>query len=165
MRARQFIMSAGTVAACFLLLSCSSAPKSAQPAVLSGISSTAGGVLITDEMIGRRRGEMKLSQASTDPSYAFSEQAPVLIGGGFGSGSDRTYKYLNSLRGPNGGPIKYDRIGTCCPFKSANSPFGGEALLDVYQLSIPGVGAPKRIYFNWYETGNVLIPVGLSATP
>lgn len=107
---------------------------------------------------------MKLAQASTDPSYAFSEHAPVLIGGGFGTGSDRTYKYLNTLRGPNGAPVKYDRVGTCCPFKSDNSPFGDEALLEVYQLSIPGVGTPKRIYFNWYETGDVLIPVGLSAT-
>jgi hypothetical protein len=113
-------------------------------------------------MIGRRRGEMKLSQASADPGYAFSEHAPVLVGGGFDSGSDRTYKYLNSLRAPNGEPIKYDRVGTCCPFKSANSPFGDEALLEVYQLSIPGVG-PKRIYFNWYETGDVLIPIGLAA--
>jgi hypothetical protein len=107
---------------------------------------------------------MKLSQASTDPVYAFSEHAPVLIGGGFASGSDRTYKYLNSLRAPNGEPVKYDRVGTCCPFKSANSPFGGEALLEVYQLSIPGAGAPKRVYFNWYETGDVLIPVGLATT-
>ncbi|HSY48806.1 MAG TPA: 2-dehydro-3-deoxyphosphooctonate aldolase [Thermoanaerobaculia bacterium] len=106
---------------------------------------------------------MKLSQASTDPSYAFSEHAPVLVGGGFGAGSDRTYQYLNSLRGPGGELVKYDRVGTCCSFKSANSPFGGEALLEVYQLSIPGVGT-KRIYFNWYETADVLIPVGLSAT-
>jgi hypothetical protein len=107
---------------------------------------------------------MKLSHASTNPNYAFSEHTPVLIGGGFESGADRTYKYLNSLRGPNGQTIHYARVGTCCPFKSANSPFGGEALLEVYQLSIPGVGAPKRLYFNWYETGDVLVPVGLSTT-
>src|SRR5438874_2521209 len=126
---RQFIGSAGTVAASFLLLSCSSTAKNAEPPVLSSTSSTAGGIVITDEMIGRRRGEMKLSQASTDPSYAFSEHVPVLVGGGFESGSDRIYKYLNALRAPHGEPIKYDRVGTCCPFKSANSPFGGEALL------------------------------------
>jgi hypothetical protein len=107
---------------------------------------------------------MKLSRASTDPGYAFSEHTPVFIGGGFESGSDRTYKYLNSLRGPHGETIRYDRVGTCCPFKSANSPFGGEALLEVYQLDIPGAGAPKQIYFNWYDTGDVLVPVGLSAS-
>jgi hypothetical protein len=164
MRNGHLIKFSGAVATYVLLASCSSTTKNAQPAVLSSTSSSAGGAVITDEMIGRRRGEMKLSQSSTDPLYAFSERAPVLIGGGFASGSDRTYKYLNSLRSSNGELVKYDRIGTCCPFKSPNSPFGGEALLEVYQLSIPGVGAPKRLYFNWYETGDVLIPVGLSAT-
>ncbi|HEV7486641.1 MAG TPA: hypothetical protein VGQ65_13265 [Thermoanaerobaculia bacterium] len=163
MRNRQFIMVAGTIGLCVLLVSCSEVPKSTPPAVLASSSSNAGGVVITDEMIGRQRGEMKLSRASTDPGYAFSERLPVLIGGGFGSGSDRTYKYLNSLRGPNGEAIKYDRVGTCCPFKSAKSPFGGEALLEVYQLTIPAVAAPKRIYFNWYDTADVFIPVGLSA--
>jgi hypothetical protein len=162
MRGRHFIRSAAAAGTYFLFLSCSSPPKNVQPTVLSSSSSTAGGVVITDEMIGRRLGEMLLSQASIDPSYAFSEHAPVLIGGGFGSGSDRTYRYLNSLRSPNGEPFKYDRIGTCCPFKSANSPFGDEALLEVYQLTIPGVGK-KRIYFNWYETADVLIPIGLAA--
>lgn len=162
MRARDFIRSAAAAGTYFLFLSCASAPKNVQPTVLSRSSSTAGGVAITDEMIGRRRGEMQLSQASIDPSYAFSEHAPVLIGGGFDSGSDRTYKYLNALRSPNGEPIKYDRVGTCCPFKSANSPFGDEALLEVYQLTIPGIGK-KRIYFNWYENGDPLIPIGLAA--
>jgi hypothetical protein len=164
MRNRHLIKFLGTVATYVLLASCSSTPKNAQPTVLSSTSSTAGGAVITDEMIGRGRGVMKLSETSTDPLYAFSERAPVLIGGGFGSGSDRTYKYLNSLRGPNGQPVKYDRVGTCCPFKSPNSPFGGAGLLEVYQLSIPGVAAPKRLYFNWYETAEVLIPVGLSTT-
>ena len=163
MENRRIILSAVTAAAFLLPLSCSSAPKKVEPTVLSNSSATAGGIVITDEMIGRRRGEMKLSRASTDPGYAFTEHAPVLIGGGFESGSDRTYKYLNALRGPKGETIKYDRVGTCCPFKSSNSPFGGEALLEVYQVSIPGVGSPKRLYFNWYETAAVFVPVGLSA--
>jgi hypothetical protein len=163
MRIGHFITSFGIGAAYLLLSSCSTAPKSIEPTVLSSSSSTAGGVVVTDEMIGRQRGEMKLSQPSTDPAYAFSDRAPVLIGGGFGSGSDRTYKYLNSLRAANGQPITYARVGTCCPFKSVNSPFGGEALLEVYQLTVPGIDAPKRLYFNWYDSGDLLIPVGLSA--
>jgi hypothetical protein len=59
--------------------------------------------------------------------------------------------------------IKYQRVGTCCPFKSPNSPFDGEALLEVYEITVPGGGQPKRLYFNWYDEGEVLIPVGLSA--
>lgn len=150
-------------AAFFLVLSCSSAPKTSEPAVTSSTSAKAGGLVITDEMIGRRRGEMKLSQTASDPNYGFSEQSPVKVGGGFGSGSDLTYKYLNALRGPAGETIRYDRVGTCCPFKSPNSPFGGEALLEVYQVTVPGLGSPRRLYFNWYDSGDVLIPAGLSA--
>lgn len=108
---------------------------------------------------------MKLAQSATDPQYAYSEHSPVMVGGGVGSGSDRTYKYLNALRGPNGEAMKYDRVGTCCPFKTPNSPFEGEGLLEVYVVAIPGVESPKRLYFNWYDTGAVLIPVGLSSAP
>ena len=161
MRNQPLILLVAASSSCVLLLSCSSVPKNTEPPVISSTSSTVGGAVITDEMVGRRRGEMKLSESSTDPNYAFSEKSPVGIGGGFESGSDRTYKYLNSLRAPNGQPITYSRVGTCCPFKSANSPFDGEALLEVYELSIPGVAAGKRIYFNWYDTGAVLIPAGL----
>jgi len=149
--------------ATLLLLCCSSAPKPAQPAVLSNSSGTAGGVAITDEMIGRSRGAMKLSTAASDPQYGYSERLPVMIGGGFGEGSDRTYKYLNALRGPNGEAVAYDRVGTCCPFKSPHSPFGGEALLEVYEITIRGSEGSKRLYFNWYDDGPVLVPVGLSA--
>ena len=71
---------------------------------------------------------------------------------------------MNALRGPAGESIKYDRIGTCCPFKSPISPFDGEALLEVYEVSISG-GPPKRLYFNWYDSGELFVPVGFSAAP
>lgn len=148
-----------------LFSACSTAPRQKSPDVLSTTTSTtAGGVVITDEMIGRSKGAMKLSRPATDPEYGYSEQSPVKVGGGFGSGSERTYQYLNALRGPAGESIKYNRIGTCCPFKSPNSPFDGEALLEVYDVSISG-GAPKRIFFNWYDGGELFVPVGFSAAP
>jgi hypothetical protein len=168
MRSHQFVAWAYVAITSLLFLSCSSAPKTAasknpEPAVLSNTSMSAGGFVITDEMIGRRRGTMHLSRTATDPAYAYSERLPVMVGGGFGEGSDRTYKYLNSLLGPKGEAIKYSRVGTCCPFKSPNSHFeGGGALLEVYEVSIPGA-APMRLYFNWYDEGEVLVPVGLSA--
>jgi hypothetical protein len=115
-------------------------------------------------MIGRGRGAMKLGRSATDAEYGYSERLPIKVGGGFGSGSERTYQYLNALRGPAGEAVRYDRIGTCCPFKSPSSPFDGEALLEVYAVAIAG-GAPKRLYFNWYDEGEVLVPVGFSAAP
>jgi hypothetical protein len=106
-------------------------------------------MVITEEMIGRSRGAMQLSRAATDPQYGYSERSPVKVGGGFGTGSDRTYQFLNALRGPNGEAVTYDRIGTCCAFKTANSPFDGTGLLEVYEIAGPGVAPPRRLYFNW----------------
>lgn len=163
MRNHQVAALVQALLASLILLSCSSTPKRAQPEVLSSTSTTAGGVAITDEMIGRSRGAMHLSQTATDPQYGYSERLPVMVGGGLDKGSDRTYKYLNALRGPKGEAIKYNRVGTCCPFKSPNSPFDGEALLEVYEVSALGAGLPRRLYFNWYDEGDVVVPVGLSA--
>lgn len=146
-----------------ILVGCAS-PNTPQPAITSSTHATnESGTTITAEMIGRGRGEMVLTSAASDPAYGFSEKSPVLIGGGFGEGSARTYQYLNALRGSGGEKISYDRVGTCCPFKSPNALFGGQALLEVFEIVIPGSAAPKRIYFNWYDAGETLIPVGLSA--
>jgi len=148
-----------------LFSACSTAPKQKSPEILSTTTSTTpSGRVITDEMIGRSKGTMKLSRPATDSDYGYSEKSPVKVGGGFGSGSERTYQFLNALRGPAGESIKYDRIGTCCPFKSPNSPFDGEALLEVYEVSIGG-GTPKRLYFNWYDGGDLFVPFGFSAAP
>jgi hypothetical protein len=161
----RFAVWAAVATAASLGFSCSSASKTPEPTVLSSTSGTVNGMAITDEMIGRSRGPMKLAQTATDPQYGYSEHSPVMVGGGFGSGSDLTYKYLNGLRGPKGETIQYDRLGTCCPFKTPNSPFEGQGLLEVYVVTLPGVESPRRLYFNWYDPGAVLIPVGLSSAP
>jgi len=115
-------------------------------------------------MIGRRRGTMRLAEAASDPNFAYSESAPIRIGGDFAEGGDRTYRYLNSLLGPRGEKVTYRRVGTCCAFKTPNSPIGGEGLLEVYEITT-GDGAAKRIYFDWYDESRPLIPVGLTALP
>jgi hypothetical protein len=133
------------------------------PKIASSSTATSNGMTITDEMIGRSRGTMALSRVSSDRAYGYGEKQPVLVGGGFDQGSDRTYQYLNTLRGPNGEPVVYSRIGTCCSFKSPNSPFGGAALLEVYEIKVGGSSEPRRLYFNWYDSGEVFVPVGLTA--
>lgn len=135
----------------------------AEPQVLSSTAATADGIAITDEMIGRSRGSMSLSQAARDGRYGYSAAVPVPVGGGLDEGAERTYRFLNALRGPDGTPIKYSRVGTCCPFRTPRSPFGGEAVLEVYQITIVERGETKRLYFDWYDEGDVLIPLGLTA--
>jgi len=150
-----------------VLPSCSTSsrqpPGPSHPTVLSNTSATARGVIITDEMIGRSRGVMRLTKRATDAEYGYSEKSPIKVGGGFGSGSERTYQFLNALRGPEGQEVKYSRVGTCCPFKSPNSPFDGEALLEVYEIMYAGASKPRNLYFNWYDEAEVLVPSGLTS--
>ncbi len=133
-------------------------PITQQPQILSTTQSA-----ISDEMIGSRYPPMSLNKAATDSKYGFSEKKPVMVQGGFGEGGHNVYRFLNALRGPKGEVVHYRRIGTCCEFKTKKSPFGGKELLEVYEVSYDGF-MPKRLYFNWYDDGEILIPVGFTAT-
>jgi hypothetical protein len=139
-------------------LACSSNSSQSLP-VLS--SSKASGV--TDEMIGSKSPPMSLTKMATDSSYGYSEKSPVIVGGGFGNGSKHLYSFLNALRGPEGQVVHYRRVGTCCSFKTPNSPFGDSDVLEVYEITYDGLKEPKRLYFDWDDTAEVLVPVGLTA--
>ncbi len=91
----------------------SSSASSKQPATLSTTRSN-----VSEEAIGRRFGTVPLGKEATDPSYGYSEKSPVQVGGGFGYGAHYAYRFLNSLSGPGGQEVHYDRVGTCCPFKT-----------------------------------------------
>ncbi|HYI12163.1 MAG TPA: hypothetical protein VEK57_24125 [Thermoanaerobaculia bacterium] len=137
-----------------LLLGACSTTTTQPPPNASTTSNTQGGMAITSEMIGRSRGTMSLPTRATDATYGYSEANPVKIGGGLGQGADRTYQFLNALRGPNGEAVRYDRSG---------SSFAGEVLLDVFTVTYPGLDQPRTLYFNWYEEGQAMVPVGLTA--
>ena len=141
--------------AVMLGLSCSTPQR--QPETLSRTTSN-----IPEETIGRQFGSWSISTPAQDPAYGYSETSPVLVGGGFGDGGRNTYRFLNALLGPTGQQIHYTRIGTCCSFKTPNSAFEGEGVLEVYQIAYDG-GKPARLYFNWYESGTLYIPQGLTA--
>ena len=44
----------------------------------------------------------------------------------------------------------YVRIGTCCKFKTDNSPLGS-GLLDQYEVSYDGLVEPVILYLNMYD--------------
>lgn len=135
--------------------SCSTPQK--QPETLSRTTSS-----IPEETIGQQFGAWSISTPAQDPAYGYSEKSPVLVGGGFADGGRHTYRFLNALLGPTGQRIHYSRIGTCCPFKTPNSAFEGEGVLEVYQITYDS-GKPARLYFNWYDSGTLNIPQGLTA--
>jgi len=146
------------LAICIVVLGLIDAGLHAQAPAIE--SSTRGPV--TTDTIGRQYGAMSVKRAATDPDYGFTEKRPVMVKGGFGEGGHNVYRFLNALRGPAGQPVRYSRVGTCCKFKTKKSPFG-EDLLEVYEVTYEG-STPKRMYFNWYDDGDILIPVGFSVS-
>ncbi len=128
------------------------------PPILSSTSLSVAG-----ESLGARHGTQQLNDHADDLAYGCSEHSPVLVGGGFSKGTANTYRFLNSIVGPQGQAVSYTRIGTCCEFESPNAPFDGVGLLEVYEISYEGLSEPKRLYFNWYDNGEPKIPKGLRA--
>lgn len=104
----------------------------------------------------------KLSILSTDKSYGYSENNPIKVGQNE-SGPRNERRFLNGLLGPNGEPIAYTRVGSCCPFKTPNGLFDNSGMLDKYQLTWQGQMQPVTLYINLYDEGDLLIPVGLTA--
>ena len=108
-----------------------------------------------------------LPRASSSASYGYTPKEPILIGGSSGGLSEavkRTYRYLNSLRGPKGEEISFTRLGSCCRFDTKNAELGS-GMLDQYEITYKGLAKPLVIYVNIYDAGELLIPKGLTIQP
>lgn len=96
---------------------------------------------------------------STDPGYGYSADKAIRIGP---HGSGDHLRYLNSLRGPSGEPVAYERLGACCGFEDDSLPLGG-GMIDVYAVLPDGARAPLRIYVDMYRLGPLLLPQGFTS--
>ena len=122
------------------------------------------------EEVRQRRDSSDSTTMKTLPSiavsatYGYTSEEPILMGDASRDPSQavrRTYRYLNSLRGPEGEEISYTRLGSCCPFDTKNAELGS-GMLDQYKITYKGLAKPKIIYVNIYDAGEVLIPKGLT---
>lgn len=93
-----------------------------------------------------------------DATYGYTEKNPIKVGG-FDEGPKNERDYLNSLTGPNGEPISFKRQGSCCDFKTSNSPFG-MGLLDIYRVTYSGKNDTITLYLNMYDKGKLKAPKG-----
>lgn len=100
----------------------------------------------------------KVSVYSQDKTYGFTEKNPVMVGG-VSEGPKNERRYLNALAGPNGEKVQYYRLGSCCPFKTKNSEWGG--MLDKYEVSYEGLDTSFVLYINMYDSDTLKVPVGL----
>lgn len=98
------------------------------------------------------------TEVNTDATYGFTEKNPIKVGG-VENGPLNERQFLNSLSGPNGETVSYDRVGSCCEFATRNSPLGG-GLLDMYKVSYEGKKDTVTMYLNMYDKAKLKAPVG-----
>ncbi len=92
---------------------------------------------------------------ATDASYAFTQANAVRVGGGAFGGPGRAAAYLDTLLGPAGQAVAYERIGS--------EPFG-DTILDAYRLSYEGISQPAVIYVDEYVFETLYAPVGFTCS-
>jgi hypothetical protein len=102
----------------------------------------------------------RLSGTATDSSYGLAQGSPIKVGG---LNERNEAEYLNGLRGPKGESVEYERIGSCCPFKTPNAMIDGMGLLDAFRVTYAGQAQPSIFYIDFYDTESLQVPMGFSA--
>jgi tetratricopeptide (TPR) repeat protein len=105
---------------------------------------------------------LRLTKTSDNDQYGFTPDKPIKVGTGPDGGPSNQRAYLNLLRDSQGKPIKYNRLGSCCPY---NSPHGllGSAMLDKYEITFfneIGKEESKIIYISFYDYEEPMIIYG-----
>lgn len=117
-----------------------------------------GMILICFVLIGfgeaKSQDSLRIKGIAEDSSYAYFITKPVLTGS-----FNAHIRYLEHLTGPGGEVIHYIYEGTCCPFRSKNSPVEELAFLDVYKIWYDGARRSYRIYLNRFDHGDLYCPV------
>lgn len=94
-----------------------------------------------------------LTKTADNNQYGFTSDNPVKVGLGPNGGPANQRAYLNLLRDINGKPIYYERIGSCCDYKSDNG-FLGLAKLDKYEIyytNEKGQDVNTIVYISMYD--------------
>jgi tetratricopeptide (TPR) repeat protein len=105
---------------------------------------------------------LRLTQTATSEKYGFTKEEPVKTGLGPFGGPSNQKAYIELLRDTKGNPVQYQRIGSCCQYKSDNAPLG-YALLDQYKISYTdaaGNPATAVIYISMYDHEEPMILSG-----
>jgi len=104
-----------------------------------------------------------LKRAADNDKYGFSADHPIMLGNGPEGGPANERTYLELLRDVNGKPLKYERLGSCCAYKSAHAFFGDKALLDEYQITYTvanGTEKKATVYISMYDYEEPMILYG-----
>lgn len=88
---------------------------------------------------------------SDDPTYGYKEENPIRSGGDWMSGPSRERAYLDNLRGPNGEPVTYERMGS---FEF------DDTILD--QFVVMFAGKQVILFLDEYSFTTPIAPVGFT---
>jgi tetratricopeptide (TPR) repeat protein len=103
-----------------------------------------------------------LRKTAPNEKYGFTSDNPIKVGTGPNGGPDNQRAYLDLLRDSQNKPISYERLGSCCPYKSENG-FLGSAMLDKYLLkyrSLDGKEMEAIVYISFYDYEEPMILFG-----
>jgi hypothetical protein len=115
------------------------APVSAQPApALTVTPATKGNIT-------------SACPVSSDPTYGYSKDNPIQVGGDFLEGPRRERAYLDTLRGPNGEALSYERLG---------STAGKDGIVDIYTVTYANNAALFRLHIDMYRFAPLQAPRG-----
>ena len=103
-----------------------------------------------------------ITEYSKDKKYGYDPDYPINVF--YKNTKDENLnaeRFIRALAGPNGEPISFTKIESCCPFPTKRTEIGA-GFLDIYELHWEGQKNPVRLYLNIYERGYLLVPIGLS---
>lgn len=101
-----------------------------------------------------------ITEYSKDKKYGYDPDYPINIF--FRNTKDEKInqqRFLNALTGPNGEKLTYSKLESCCPFPTKRNEMGA-GLLDIYEITWEGNKTPVKLYFNIFEKGALLAPIG-----
>jgi tetratricopeptide (TPR) repeat protein len=96
---------------------------------------------------------IRLTKTAENDKYGFSSDNPIKVGPGPDGGPANQRAYLNLLRDVNGKPINYERVESCCDYKSENGFFGMAKLdkYEIYYTDEKGKDAKSFVYISMYD--------------
>lgn len=128
----------------------------------SGVKPGYGSPKVKQELVDGQR--FLIKEISTDKTYGYTEDNPIMVGGGGSEGIKNTKRFFEALTGPLGLPVMYKRLGSCCTFYSKNGLPSGDGisrgLLDIYEVIHDSLEEPVKLYVNMYDSDVLKVPVG-----
>ncbi|MGQ0739597.1 MAG: hypothetical protein ACT4OJ_11095 [Bacteroidota bacterium] len=105
---------------------------------------------------------LRLTKIAPSDKYGFTEKKTVKTGTGSFGGPANQRMYLDLLRDAAGNPVKYERTGSCCGYKSDSAPLG-IALFDRYKITYivtAGNSITAVVYISMYDYEEPMILSG-----